>query len=509
MKKVIEKPFNTQKIAKNALFLYIRMLFILACNLVVVRVVLNALGAEDYGINNVVGGVVAMFGFLTSTMNAASQRFFSFELGRNNQEGLSNYFTITTWTYVGISLLVIIVAETFGLWFLQNKLTIPPNRASAALWVYQGTIISFVISLLAIPYNSVVIARERMSIYAYVGIIEVSLRLLVAYVLFAFSGDRLKLYAVLLCIAMSIPSAFYIIWGTTAFKECKLKKYWNTTIFKEMFSFSCWNLFGALASILRSQGINILLNIFFNPIVNAARAIAYQINSAMNQFVLNFFKAVQPQIIKLYAANEKAKMLNLIFTSTKFSFFLVILIATPLFLEAPFILSLWLKVVPQHTILFTRMVILISVIESISYPLQTSLMATGKIKFYQITTGSISFLNIPISYFFLNNNYPPETTLYIAIILAIVSQISRIAFMKKQISMGILNYITKSILPCLAVFLPSFIISFYISKIQLSDNITFILTTCSSLIITFIFVYLVGLSKTERQFLLGFIKRKL
>lgn len=499
-------PTDTKKIAKNATFLYIRMFFILICNLIVVKVVLNALGAEDYGINNVVGGIVMMFAFLTSTMTAASQRFFSFELGKKDLEGLSHFFLTTLWGYLGIAAIVLIVAETIGLWFVINKLTILPSRLDAAIWVYQSSIISFIFGILAIPFNSIIIAREKMNVYAYIGILEVILRLCVAYTLFIYFGDRLKFYAILQAFALSIPSFIYIIWGCSRFDECKIKKYWNKKIFKEIFSYSCWNLFGAMASILRSQGINILLNIFFGPIVNASRAIAYQVSSAINQFVLNFFKAVQPQIVKSYAANERKQMLELVYTSSKYCFYLLFILALPVFIGTPFILSVWLGNIPENTVIFTRLVIILALIESTIYPLQTALMSTGNIKWYQIITGGLLLLNLPISWLFLYVGFEATSTFYVAIIIALISQISRVIFMKKMLLMPILEYINKSLLPIACVFgfsiilLKFFQISFQISSFF--DLIWMAIISTASILLGCICF---GTSKKEKKFFKDFI----
>lgn len=492
-------PISEKKIVKNSLFLYIRMLFVMLCNFFIVRVLLKALGVEDYGINNVVGGIVLMLAFLSSTMNSASQRFFSFELGKKDLSNLKKYFTSSFWIYVGIVIVVIVLAETLGLWFLCNKMTIPVNRAGAAFWIYQCSIVTFVFSLLSIPYNAAIVAREEMNIYAYVGVLEVLLRLLAAFTLYFADGDLLKTYAVLSCVAMSIPSFFYIIWGTFRFPECRIMVFWNKTMFLEIASFSSWSLFGALSSVFRSQGINILLNIFFNPVVNAARAIAYQVNSALNQFVLNFFKAVQPQIVKTYAAGETNAMFTLVFASTKFNFFLVYLIALPVLLETPRFLSIWLTVLPERTVLFTRLVIVNTIFELMIYPLLTALMATGNIKRYQIVTGSLLLLVLPISYLMLKNGFPPETTLYVTIAITILSQFVRIVFMKKMLYMSVREYVCKAVIPILIVSMLSSIVPIIV-ELYLNDGfIRFCLVCFFSPISVLLCSFFLGMNKSEKN----------
>lgn len=503
-------PVDSKKIAKNTLFLYVRMFFILICNLFVVRVVLNALGIEDFGINNVVGGIVMMCSFLTSTMNAASQRFFSFELGRKNFRNLSECFLTTLWGYLGLSILILLIAETVGIWFVVNKLNVPYHRMSAALWVYQASVVTFIFNIISIPYNSIFIAREKMNFYAYMGLLEVVLKISIAYMLFTYSGDRLKLYAVLLCIAMSVPSFCYVIVGSLKFTECKIRTYWNKKIFVEIFSYSCWNLFGAMSAVLRSQGVNILLNMFFGPVVNASRAIAFQVSSAINHFVVNFFKAVQPQIVKTYASNERTRMLNLVYTSSKICFYLLFIIALPVFWGTPFILQTWLGTVPQQAVYFTRLVVILSLIESTIYPLQTALMSTGNIKWYQIFTGGLLLLNLPISWLCLSFGCSAASTFYVSIVLAIVAQISRIIFMKKMLLMPIKIFFKRTLLPIALVVIFGVAISLAINEyIQITGYIDLFKMVAFTTISILFMTLGVGLSKTEKKYLRSFVVRRI
>lgn len=500
---------DKHKIAKNSIFLYARMFVILLCNLYLVRIVMDALGVSDYGINNIVGGIVSMFAFFTSTLASSSQRFFSYKLGEKDINGLSNYFSSSMWGFLLIAVIILIIGETFGLWFVQNKLNIPASRIDAAVWVYHCSIITFILSLIAIPYSSLIIAYEKMNIFAYIGIIEALSRLASAYLLFHFSFDRLKFYAILFCISTSFPSIYYIFFTLVKYKESRLKKIYDLKVFKEIFTFSGWTFLGALSSIIRSQGINILLNIFFGPVINAARGIAFQINAALNQFVMNFFKAVQPQIIKSYAANEHEQTLMLIYKSSKICFFLIMLIALPVFLDMPFFLSLWLKSIPDYTVYFSRLVIITAVIESTMYPLQTALMAVGNIKWYQITTAFIMFLNFPISYILLRKGFSPESVFYVAIILAITAQMSRLFFVKKQLNLSLKNYTFSVLVPSLLVVvassLPALIFKqFFYTSIP-SSCISIFLSAFS---VAF-FSFFIGLNKLEKNFVKNFVLNKL
>ena len=500
---------NNKRIAKNTMYLYVRMLVVMAVSLFTVRIVLNALGAEDYGIHNVVGGVVAMFGFLTSTMNSASSRFFSFYLGRQNYKRLSDYFSMSFWCFAALAVLIFIAAETLGLWFVKTQLVIPAGRVDAAMWVYQCAIISFMFRIMTIPYNSIIIAREKMDVYAIGGLLEVFLKLGVAYILYITPFDKLKVNSVLVCLMMCSIDMFYIIYSLKYFPESWVKRFWDKGIFKEVFNYSGWSLFGAISGVVRSQGINILLNIFFSPIVNAARAIAYQVNSAINQFVLNFHKAVQPQIIKYYAAGEKKEFYKLLFRSSRLYFYLIFLLSLPVLLETPFILALWLKNIPENTILFTRLVIIIAIIDSMSYPLQTSISATGHIKSFQIVTGGLLILNLPVAWLFLKMGYPPESTMYVAMGISIIAQITRVYFSHRQNGMPILDYLKDALTPIAIVAVLTLPIPIYLGSVIIAGWFRFLTVTVTSLIITAFIVYSVGITRGERQMIMNLIKKRL
>lgn len=500
---------NNKRIAKNTMYLYVRMLVVMAVSLFTVRIVLNALGAEDYGIHNVVGGVVTMFGFLTSTMNSASLRFFSFYLGLQDYKRLSDYFSMSFWCFATLAVTIFVIAETLGLWFVKNQLVIPAGRADAAMWVYQFAIISFMFKIMTIPYNAIIIAREKMNVYAIGGLFEVFLKLGVAYILYITPFDKLKVNSVLVCLMTCSIDVFYIIYSLKYFPESWVRRFWDKGIFKEVVNYSGWSLFGAISGIIRSQGINILLNIFFNPVVNAARAIAYQVNSAINQFVLNFHKAVQPQITKYYAAGEKAEFYKLIFRSSRLYFYLIFLLSLPILLETPFILTLWLKNIPENTILFTRLVIIIAIIDSMSYPLQTSISATGHIKSFQIVTGGLLILNLPVSWFFLKMGYPPESTMYVAMSISVIAQITRIYFSHCMNGMPIQDYLRDTLAPIGIVAILSLPVPVLMENVMTAGWQKFIFVSFVTLIVTAIVIYYIGITKGERIMIVNLIKKRL
>lgn len=487
--------------------LYFRMLLIMGVSFYTVRVVLNTLGAVDYGLYNVIGGIVVMFSFLSNTMASASQRFFAFELGRKNYRQLKRTFSITMTIYGIIAVVILVLAETVGLWFLNAHLTIPAERMEAANWVYQFTILSFMMTMIAVPYNAAIIAHERMKIYAYVSIVEAILKLAVVYVLLVFSYDKLKLYAVLMFGVTSLITLIYRAYCKKQFMECSYQFFWEKKLFQKLIHFSGWNLFGALAGIFNNQGINILLNVFFGPIVNAARAIAYQINNAINQFVSNFLMATRPQITKYYANGEKENMLNLVFQSSKFSYLLLFLLSMPILLETRFLLTLWLKEIPEYVVVFTRLIITTSLIDSLSFSLMSAAQATGEIRNYQATVGGVMLLNLPVSYFFLKLNYPPQSVMYIAMANAVVCLALRLILLRKMVQFPIVRYLKKVLLPLFVTSVVSCLIPLFF-RYQLAENLYRVLLVgllgaVSTLFIAFFF----GISSSERRYVLRIFQK--
>jgi len=490
---------DNKKIAKNTFFLYIRMILLILVTFYTSRITLEVLGVEDFGIFNIVGGIVAILGFLQSVMASAVSRFFMLELGRNNLVKLNQYFKISIIIYTGIAILVFLLAETVGLWFLNNKLIIPADRISAAHWVYQFSILSFIINIITVPYNSIIIARERMNVYAYIGLTEVTMKLTIAFILFVVGFDKLKIYAILQLIIVILIFIINIFYCRLNYKESKFSWFWSKTMFNEMIGYSIWSLFGSISGIARNQGINILLSMFFNPVVNAARTIAYQVNEGINQLSYNFFNAVRPQITKKYAADENINMINLVFRSSRFSFYLLFIFVLPIMLETTFILKVWLIEPPQFSVLFIRLVVLASLIDSMGYPLSTAINATGKVKFYQIITGGLLILTLPIAYIFLKIGYPPESTMIITIIISVAAQISRIVFMKILLNISVRQYFKEVVFIILSVVLMSSIIPYTIHSFIQYGYTRFILVLTISTATSILFVYIIGITKIERN----------
>lgn len=498
---------NNKRIAKNTLMLYFRMILTMLVSLYTSRVVLNTLGVEDFGIYNVVGGFVSMFGFLNSAMASATQRFLSFEIGKKDFEQLRNVFSMSVNIHFLIAFIILILAETVGLWFVNTQLTIPAGRMGAAQWVYQFSILAMMVYMVSVPYNAIIIAHERMNVFAWVSIAEVSLKLFIVFMLQWFGFDKLKFYAILTFSVSLIIRFIYGFYCSRYFKESKFRFFWDKPLFKTLVDYAGWNLWGNIAAVLKDQGVNVLLNMFFGPVINAARGIAYQVSSAVNQFVANFQMAMNPQIIKSYAVDDLKNMHQLIFRGAKYSFFLLFTLSLPILLETEQILRLWLKMVPEYTVIFTRLVIINVLIDCISGPLMTAAQASGKIKLYQSVVGGLLILNLPVSYLFLKLGFQPQVTLYISIGISVIALFSRLKIISPLVSLSIMDYfknVIVKIIPVIfiAVILPCFII--YLLPV----NIERLLLTCFIAVISVgLTVYFIGLSHSEQLFMIKSFKR--
>lgn len=493
---------NNKRIAKNTILLYIRMFLTMTISLYTSRIVLNTLGVEDFGIYNVVGGIVIMFGFLNSSMVNATQRYISFELGRNNLQNLQKIFSTTILIHIIIAIIIIILAETIGIWLLYNKMIIPEERINAAFWLFQFSIFSFVITVISVPYNATIIAREKMSIYAYVSILEITLKLLSVIILAWINYDKLKVYSFLIFIITAITFTIYKRYCKKHYTETKFIFYWDKPLIKELLAYAGWNLFSNLACSASSQGVNILLNMFFGPTINAARGIAYQVQGAIVSFSSNFMTAVNPQIIKSYAANNTTYTLNLMYSASKYSYILIFIISLPIILECEYILELWLGNVPKYAPLFVQLILINSIIDTLGGPIQTIVQATGKIRIFQTITGLIILTVLPITYLTFKLGYDATYAFYIGIGCSIVLQIIRILLLKNLINVSYGLYIKKTILPICSISLISVLCMNYIKKALFNEtNVTnFLLMVLISSLVILLTSYFIGLNKSEKAF---------
>lgn len=499
---------NNKRIAKNTALLYFRMLFTMGVGLYTSRIVLNALGIEDFGIYNIVGGIVVLFSFLSNALTAATQRFLTFELGKKEFGKFQKIFNLSLLSYCGLSLLIILLAETIGLWFLNTQLNLPADRMNASNWVYQFTIITFVVNLLRTPYNAAIIAHEKMDFYAYTSIIEVAIKLLIAFTLTYFSYDKLALYALLTTGASLVINAIYYAYCTQKFKECKTQIYWDTADFKKIVSFSGWSLFGSLSVVGSNQGVNIILNIFFGVIVNAALGIANQVCNAVNQFVSNFQIAFNPQIIKLHAKGEQKQLFTLIFSSAKLSFFLLLFLSLPILIETDTILTLWLKVVPEYSSDFCRLIILALLIDTLSGPLWMTVQASGKIKKYQLIISSVFWLNVIFTYILFKTGFAPTTAFAVRVIINVILLAIRIYLLTAIIQFPAKDFLQKVIFKVCIVSVTSAIPPLLIHQHTegISGLCTTLLTSCAAL---GCFIFLFGLSGSEKKLIQSTITNRI
>lgn len=496
------------RIAKNTLYLYVRMLFSLVVTLYTSRVVLDTLGVEDFGVYSIVGGIVTFFAFFNSAMASATQRFFSYELGQKDCLSLRTVFNSALVIHLTIALLIFLLAETLGLWFLNNKLNLPVERNHAVQWVFQFSVLTFLIGVIRVPFNALIIAHEKMVAFAYLSIIEVLLKLLIVFLLVKVNMDKLVLYALLVFLVTLLIGAAYIIYCRKNFSESKLQWVYEPKLYRTLVAYSGWNLFGNIATVGKGQGLNVLLNIFFGPILNAAFSIALQVQSAANVFVNSFQMAVNPQIIKKYAAKKRNSMFNLMLQSSKVSFLLTLIIAIPLLFDTAYVLELWLRNVPEHTVLFVFLATINLLIDTLSGPLMTGIQATGKIKYYQLVVGTLLFLNLPISYLFLDVYQEAWHIYLISISLSIGALFFRLYFLKRLTGFPRMIFLRKVFFPIFLTLIPSLAIPFLI-KANFGEGlirtlVLFILSTCGVLF----FGYFVGINSTERKQIKALVFKK-
>ncbi|MCL2327845.1 MAG: polysaccharide biosynthesis protein [Bacteroidetes bacterium] len=500
---------NNQTIAKNTIFLYFRMMVIMLVTLYTSRVVLQTLGVEDFGLYAVVGGVVGMLSFLNGALSTGSSRFLAFELGTRNFEKLQKTFSTLLNTHIIIAIIVVILAETIGLWFVYNKLVIPSDRMNAALWVYHISVLTAVITMTQVPYNASIISHEKMNVFAYVSIVEVSLKLGVVYLLKVGNYDKLILYAILLCIVTMGIALFYRFYCVSKFKETHYKFLLDKDILKSVGGFSGWSLFAQVSIALNEQGTNIITGIFFSPAVVAARAISTQVNMTAMQFIQNFRTAVNPQIVKKYAAEDYIGSKQLLLNSAKFSFYLMLLLGLPIILLAEPLLQLWLGQVPEYSVIFLQLIIIQSLFSVFDTSFYTALYAKGQLRENALISPLVGFIRFPIIYFLFKAGFSPVTLSYAGVIsYALLGLV-----IKPILICKIANYTFQDIMnvfsPCLKVCLiaiPIPILAYYYVG---SGIINFIIVCFVSTVCILVTVFYVGVNKDMRNKIVSFIKSKL
>lgn len=507
---------NNRHIAKNTLYLYFRMLLIMGVNLYASRVVLAELGVDDYGVYIVVGGVVSMLTFLNSCMSTSTQRYINYELGNPNGtiKSLKEVFSTATSIHIAIAVVVIFLSETIGLWFVNNKLIIPASSIGQANIVYQTSIAVFCVSILQVPFNAAIIAHEKMEIYAIVSIIEALLKLSVAFLLISITSYKLAFYGILLLVVQIIIAGVYITICIHRFKECSLRCVYIPKLFREMFAFAGWNMFGSIAWLVRGQGIGIILNIFFGPILNAAKGVADQVSHAVTNLTSNFQMALNPQITKNYASGAIKAMELLTYRGIKFSCCLLWLIILPIALNINDILDIWLEAVPEYTAVFVILILADSLVGNLfGSPLMTSLAATGKIRTYQVIV-SLALLGVlPCSYFALKSGWSPQSIFYLNIAFNFIAGILRLWFCRRQIDYSIRFYLRYAFFPILAVIVLSIplpiLIDSYIRQLIDIKLLTIFISGLATIALTGPIIWIAGFTKDERYTIFSMVKTKI
>lgn len=500
---------NNKRIAKNTLFLYLRMFLMMAISLFTSRIVLSTLGVSDYGIYNVVGGVVAMFGLLSGSITNSITRFLTFELGKNDYSQLQKVFSTSLNVMMVLSFVIVVIGEIVGIWFLNYKMNIPEGRMDAANWAFQCSLMTFVMNLISIPYNSTIVAHEKMSAFAYISIFEVIMKLLIVYSLYISPFDKLKSYVVLLLILSFVIRFIYGFYCKRHFKEATYHFVYDKVLLKNMTSFAGWNFFGQGAYMMNNQGVNIVINLFFGVTVNAARGIATQVNNAVNQFVTNFMMALNPQITKSYASGEFEEMHKLVYRGSKFSYFLMLFFLIPICLETEMILHLWLNVIPDYSVAFVRWTLIITTMGMLSNTLITALHATGKIKKYMIVVGIVEISNFPLTYLMFKFGFNPLAAYYVYFTIYLILMFLRLYLIKDLIRMKAIVYIKEVYCKVAYVTLVAFIAPSLICLVQQDSIIRFIEVGLVSSISTVATVFYLGLASNERKIVIGLLKNKI
>ena len=498
---------DNKRIAKNTIVLYIRTLFLMLISLYTSRVILEVLGVEDYGIYQVVGGVVAMFSVISSSLSNAISRFLTFEIGHGNNVRLKKIFSTSITIQLVIVAIILVLSEVIGVWFMETKMQIPVDRLNAARWVLHCSLFTFCINLLSVPYNACVIAHERMSAFAYIGIFEAVMKLSICYMIIVSPIDKLISYALLMMSIALITRMIYGIYCNRYFEESRVRPGFDKEIFKEMMGFSGWSFFNNTAVILNGQGVNMLMNVYFGVVVNAARGIAVQVEGAVLQFVNNFTTAINPQITKNYAKGDLDGMYKLVCRGAKFSYFSMLLLAFPIILEAEQILNIWLVDVPEHAVNFVRLSLVMGLCDSIGYSGYTACMATGKLRKYSLIITSIAILEFPLAWLFFAMDALPEYAYYTYIAVKITVLVVRMFLLDSMVGLKVSMYIKNVFVPIISTTLLAVFIPVMVGLLLQPTILRLVITTLLSVTCVVVSALSVGMTTNERRVILGSCKK--
>ena len=502
---------NNQKLAKNTVFLYIRMIVVMLITFFTTRILLSTLGIEDFGIYNVVCGFVTMFSFLNTSMANGVQRFYSFAIGKNDPKSISKIFTLAAIIQLIIAIIIIVIVETVGIWYLYNKMNISANRVFAAFWVFQNALLSLFFVILTVPYSGAVMAYEKMNFYAIVSIIDAILKLVVVFILPYCGIDKLICYGLLISVISILDFLFNFFYCKRHFPQIKFVRHIDRDLLPSMISFSGWNIFGSLAHMGKIQGVNLVLNAFWGTVVNTAFGISAQISNAVSSLTAGFVTALRPQMIKSFAAGDLDYTMKLLYSASKLTFFLVLIIAVPIFEEISSILDFWLGVgkYPDMTIVFCKLTILTVLFDSFATPLSIIVHASGKMRTFQIVCSLVIISVVPLSYIVAKLWNDAVIVISIGLFTTILAQLVRLLLIKNIIKFSILSYCVKVFIPTTIVFLLSCIAALLVNRISI-ENLEFwgvLMKIGLNVIVCFIVIYIIGLSKTEKNLVKLFIKK--
>ena len=494
-------------IAKNSIYLYVRLLLTVIVTLYLTKVVLDILGVEDFGVYNLVAGLATMLGFLSVSMTNSTQRFISYELGKGSNGDVSTVFSTSINIHIIFSVIIVVIMEFLGLWFIDYKLVIPLERLHLAEVVFHCCAATFLITMVTVPFNSILMAYEKMGVVALLSIIEIFIKLIsVLTIIDVVHSEALISYAVLMFVAVFIVKIILIIYCLYNVK-IKYRFRGSFSLFTEVLKFSGWNIFGSIAYLVMTQGVSVLLNVFFGPTVNAARAIALQVQSAILQIASSFQLAFNPQIVKSYSSNENSQVMQIALYGAKYSFFLMLFAGLPILFEAESILQLWLNEVPDYTVIFVKLMVINVLVNVLSETLITIVQATGRIKFYQIIVGSLLICNLPLSYIFLEYGASPESTLYVSILISVIALIVRLVILSKMINFDVRKFLSIVILrSALVVFIASFLLLYLHKVVELMEYKLLLLFTLNFFVLTAT-IFFIGISSKERTYLLSVLKK--
>ena len=501
---------NNKRIAKNTLFLYFRMLFLMCISLYTSRVVLEALGISDYGLYNVVGGFVSMFSLISAPLTSASSRFLNFAMGKGDEMHLKTVFSTSLIVHVILAVIIALLCESFGVWYLNNKMVIPEGRLTAAKWVFQISVLNFCINLTTVPYNGAIIAHEKMSTYAIVSVFEGLARLLICFIVMFSSGDHLILYALLFMSVQVCVMIIYQIYCRRYFEECHVVFVIDKLLIKQMFSYSGWHIIGNSSAVLNRQGVDLVLNYFCGTLLNAARGISNQVMGAVSAFANNFMVAVNPQITKSYAQGEYQYMLSLIFRGARYSYYLLLVLSMPIILNTDYIMHIWLKTIPDYAVPMAQLSLISAMIASLSNPLVAAQNATGQVKYYQIVVGGLQLLNLPLCYVALYLKFSPVSIVVISIIVEIISLMARLIMIPHYIrSFSSVSFIREVVFKAFLVTFSASILPSVMRIILGEDLLSFVIVSSLSILSTLFSVFILGMQKDERELVIAFCVSKI